>query len=163
VGPAFEFAVVAALDPLASSPGPAAMVDDGQHRGTLVATGVVLVVRELLSALGGSLILVGPAMMLLITLYATVYFDQSHCLLGLVWTDVLVAIVIVMAVFVWMDRNDVISRIRHSTPGEIDWNWDFVLKGLVYVALPLLTLFATQFPNIGSGLMQLLEPVQRLP
>ena len=77
--------------------------------------------------------------------------------------DVLVAIMVIMTVFVWMERDTVISRIRHTTPGEIEWNWDFVWKLLVYVVLPLLTLFATQFPNIGSSLVRLLEPVQRLP
>jgi hypothetical protein len=31
------------------------------------------------------------------------------------------------------------------------------------VVLPLLTLFATQFPDIGARVMRFLQPVQRLP
>ena len=96
-------------------------------------------------------------------LYETVYIDKSHCLLGLIWVDVLIAIVVVMTVFVAFDRDTIISRIRHTTPGEIDWNWDFVVKLLLYAVLPLATLFATQFPEIGSSLMHILDPVQRLP
>jgi hypothetical protein len=50
-----------------------------------------------------------------------------------------------------------------TTTGRMAWNWEFMSKVLVYVGIPLLTLFATQFPDIGSSLLRLLEPVQRLP
>ena len=130
---------------------------------TFQAVSVVFVVRELLSRLSFSLYLIGPALALLVVLYSTLYYDHSHALLGLIWVDVVSAIVAIMSVFVWMDRDAVISGINHTTPGTIDWNWEFIWKVVVYVVLPLMTLFAAQFPGIGSGLVKLLEPVQKLP
>ena len=130
---------------------------------TFQAVSVVLVVRELLSRLSFSVYLVGPALALLVVLHSTLYFDRSHALLGLIWVDVVSAMVAIMSVFIWMDRDAVISGINHTTPGTIDWNWEFIWKVVVYVVLPLMTLFAAQFPGIGSGLVKLLEPVQKLP
>ena len=130
---------------------------------TFQAVSVVFVVRELLSRLSFSLYLIGPALALLVVLYSTLYYDHSHALLGLIWVDVVSAIVAIMSVFVWMDRDAVISGINHTTPGTIDWNWEFIWKVVVYVVLPLMTLFAAQFPGIGSSLVKLLEPVQKLP
>ena len=120
-------------------------------------------VRELLSRLSFSLYLIGPSLALLVVLYSTLYYDHSHALLGLIWVDVVSAIVAIMSVFIWMDRDAVISGINHTTPGTIDWNWEFIWKVAVYVVLPLMTLFAAQFPDIGSGMIKLLEPVQKLP
>jgi len=135
----------------------------GERARRISAIKVVFVVRELLSRLSFNVLTMGPLLGLLIVLYWTVYFDRSHALLGLIWTDVLLAMAAIMSVFIWMDRDAVISGIRGTTPGQIDWNWDFVWKILVYVVLPLLTLFATQFPDVGSSLLRLVEPVQRLP
>jgi len=135
----------------------------GVHARRLAAFKVVLVVRELLSRLSFNVLTMGPVLALLVTLYWTVYFDRSHALLGLIWFDVILAMVAIMAVFIWFDRDAVVSGIRGTIPGEITWNWEFTSKILVYVVLPLLTLFATQFPEIGSGLLKFLEPVQQLP
>jgi hypothetical protein len=152
------------LDEQPSPPGIGlAHAGDGARRDRLAAMSVVFVIRELFDRLSVNLYVIGPVLALMTGLHATLYFDQSHCLLGLIWVDVLVAIVVVMTIFVVMDRDTVVSLIRRTTPGQIDWNWDFTLKVLLYVVLPLLTLFATQFPNIGSGLIRFLEPVQRLP
>jgi hypothetical protein len=144
--------------------GPAAgQIGSAAQAARLSAMKVVFVVRELLSRLSFNVLTMGPVLILLIVLYWTVYFDRSHALLGLIWFDVLIAMAAIMSVFVWIDRDVVISGIRGTTPGAIDWNWDFVSKILLYVVLPLLTLFATQFPDIGSSVMRFLQPVQRLP
>jgi hypothetical protein len=145
--------------------GHAGTSDSGEHAcdDRFTAISVVLIVRELLSRLSFSLYLIGPALALLVVLYSTLYFDHAHALLGLIWVDVLSAITVIMSVFVWMDRDAIISGIRHTTPGTIDWNWDFVWKVVVYVVLPLATLFAAQFPGVGSGVIKILEPVQKLP
>jgi hypothetical protein len=132
------------------------------HRRTLVATSLVMVVRELLSRLSVSLGFIGPALVLLLTLQGTLHLDRSHCLLGLVWADVILSSIVVMTVFIVMERDATVSRMLRTNPG-LDWNWDFTLKVVVYVALPLATVFAAQFPELGSSVLRLLEPVQRLP
>jgi len=142
---------------------PLALSQDREQQRRIESVCVEFVVRELISRLSVSLLLVGPVLAILVILYTTVDFDRSHRLLGVIWTDVIVSVVIVMSVLIWIDRDEVFSRIRNTTPGAIDWNWDFISKVLLYVVLPLLTLFATQFPNLGVNLMRFLEPVQHLP
>jgi hypothetical protein len=138
-------------------------IGDAKTLQNAKAISVVLVVKELLSRLSLNLFQIGPILALMVLLYATVYFDQSHCFLGLIWVDAVIAMCAVMGVFVWMDRDVVISTIRHTTAGEVNWDWDLMTKVAVYVLVPLATLFATQFPNVGAGLLTFLQPVQRLP
>jgi hypothetical protein len=132
------------------------------HRRELVATSLVLVVRELLSRLSVSLGFIGPALALLLTLQGTLPLDRSHCLLGLVWADVILSSVVVMGVFVGIERDAIVSRMFGTKPG-LQWNVDFISKVVVYVVIPLATVFAAQFPELGSSVLHLLEPVQRLP
>jgi hypothetical protein len=132
----------------------------------LEALSVALVVRELLSRLSLYLLLAGPAVVLLIALQLTFYFERSHRLLALIWVDVAVGTAVAVWALVKEDRDTLISKLRGSEPGEIDMNWDFIMKLLLYIALPLLTLFITQFPNVAgglSGLLQALQPIQHLP
>ncbi|MES1256375.1 MAG: hypothetical protein ABUS56_12235, partial [Acidobacteriota bacterium] len=132
------------------------------HRRTLVATSLAMVVRELLSRLSVSLGFIGPALVLLLALQGTLHLDRSHCLLGLVWADVILSSVLVMAVFTFLERDAIVSRMLGTKAG-LEWNWDFTWKVVVYVVLPLATVFAAQFPELGASVLSLLEPVQRLP
>jgi hypothetical protein len=45
----------------------------------------------------------------------------------------------------------------------VTWNLPFVLKVLVYAVVPLVTLFATQFPEVGGSLLRWVTPIQPLP
>jgi hypothetical protein len=97
-----------------------------------------------------------------LTLQGTLPLDRSHCLLGLVWADVILSSVVVMGVFVGIERDAIVSRMFGTKPG-LQWNVDFISKVVVYVVIPLATVFAAQFPELGSSVLHLLEPVQRLP
>jgi hypothetical protein len=63
-------------------------------------------------------------------------------------------------VFVNMEQNEIIRQVR-STPGRFTWNPELLAKLVVYGFVPLLTLFAVQFPNAVQALLSLLEPVQK--
>jgi hypothetical protein len=52
--------------------------------------------------------------------------------------------------------------VTHTTPGAINMNATFVTRLIVYAAVPVLTLFATQFPAVGSALVHWLAPMQKV-
>jgi len=126
---------------------------------TFLATASVMIVRELMSRLTLSLMMIGSCLAVLIGINATVSFQGSHRLLGLVWIDVIVAIAIVMWAFIQMDRDETLSLVSNTTPGQVDLNIDLLAKVGVYVVLPVLVLFISQFPGIGSSLRDVLGSV----
>lgn len=126
---------------------------------TFLATAAVMIVRELMSRLTLSLMMIGSCLAVLIGINATVSFQGSHRLLGLVWIDVIVAIAIVMWAFIQMDRDETLSLVSNTTPGQVDLNIDLLAKVGVYVVLPMLVLFISQFPGIGSSLRDVLGSV----
>jgi hypothetical protein len=126
---------------------------------TFLATASVMIVRELMSRLTLSLMTIGSCLAVLIGINAMVTFQGSHKLLGLIWVDVIVAIAIVMWAFIQMDRDETLSLVADTTPGQVDLNLDLLAKVGVYVVLPVLVLFISQFPGIGSSLRDVLGSV----
>ena len=58
-----------------------------------------------------------------------------------------------------MEREPILSRLRNTTPGRLDFNWAFVQRVAVYGVLPLLAVLASLFPEIGNSLFGWLEPL----
>ena len=65
-------------------------------------------------------------------------------------------------VLVDMERDHVLSRLRDTTPGRLDINWDFIKRIAVYGVLPLLAVIASLFPEVGGTLFGWLEPLRKL-
>jgi hypothetical protein len=55
----------------------------------------------------------------------------------------------------------VLSRIASTTPGRITWNRETIARVVVYGLVPLMTLFAAQFPDLGATILEWLRPIQR--
>jgi hypothetical protein len=66
-----------------------------------------------------------------------------------------------MFVIVQMKRDPVIASLTSVDGHSKTWDAAFVLKLTVFGLLPLLTLFAAQFPDIGAMVLRWLEPVQK--
>ena len=65
-------------------------------------------------------------------------------------------------ILVGMEREPVLSWLRNTTPGRLDFNWAFVQRVAVYGVLPLLAVLASLFPEIGNSLFGWLEPLRKL-
>jgi hypothetical protein len=65
-------------------------------------------------------------------------------------------------ILVDMERDHVLSRLRTTTPGRVDINWEFIKRIGVYGVLPLLAVIASLFPEIGGTLFGWLEPLRKL-
>lgn len=68
----------------------------------------------------------------------------------------LVIVTLVAFVMGQMHRDPTISQITNTTPGEL--GWDFWLRMASFVALPLITLLSSQFPEIGNFLFSWAQP-----
>ena len=65
-------------------------------------------------------------------------------------------------ILVDMERDHVLSRLRTTTPGRVDINWEFIKRLAVYGVLPLLAVIAALFPEVGGTLFGWLEPLRKL-
>jgi hypothetical protein len=106
---------------------------------------VISVLRSLIGAVSVSVLL----MLLAVSWYP---FQSRDLLLTFNWAVILSIGAGTMWVFVQMDRDEVLSYLAGSDPGKVNLNRDFLLRIVTYVALPLLTLLATQFPGAGTQL-----------
>jgi hypothetical protein len=99
--------------------------------------------RTLLSdALGGAL---------LIALALASYPFQPHRMLSTLSGFVVVSsLLLTLVMFVAMDRDNVLSRLRGTTPGSISWRKGFLANVLVWVVLPFIGFLAVQYPEIAS-------------
>jgi hypothetical protein len=95
---------------------------------------------------------------LLVALMASYPFQPMHPIIGIVWVVGLLGIAAVVWAFVDMDRNLILSYIAKTKPGQVDLNLDFATKLVVYGLVPLITLLATQFPEIGEWVLTVLNP-----
>ena len=102
-------------------------------------------------------------MAILIGIQATTSFQGSHRLLALIWVDVLVVVVVVLGAFIQMDRDHTLSLITNTEPGQVNWNFDLLSKIAVYAVLPMLLLFVSQFPTLGSSIADMFSSVPSIP
>jgi len=77
------------------------------------------------------------------------------------WVQVLGVVSMVLIVSVQINRSETLSHITGSSPNQLTFNRTFMHELLVYGAVPLLSLIATQFPAIGNALFFWLEPALR--
>jgi len=53
-------------------------------------------------------------------------------------------------------------RLAGTQPGRISWTGGFSVRMVPYLAIALLTVFASFFPEVGSSITQWLEPVRKV-
>jgi len=62
-----------------------------------------------------------------------------------------------MYVLTQMNRDEVLSRIAKSQPGKLTWDRAFISQVVIYGVLPLLSLIATQFPEVRGAAFSWIE------
>src|SRR5206468_3479602 len=100
---------------------------------------IILQLRNLMAFVSGGLLLV----LIAVTSYP---FQPHHLLMLYCWTLILVVAAASIYVFVQLERDEVLSLITRTKPGEITWDWSFVAKIGMFVFVPILSLVAAQFP-----------------
>jgi hypothetical protein len=102
---------------------------------------------------------------LLPAFWATNFYPlrENRFLFGLVLLVAGAAIAVVALVFVQMNRNYVLSKLDHTSPGHVTWDRSFVSSLLVHVALPLVALLAVKFPELGRAWQLLTAALSAAP
>jgi hypothetical protein len=61
-----------------------------------------------------------------------------------------------------LERDHVLSKLWHGTPGSLNLNSGLVWRAVVYAGLPLLTIISMRFPEVGGQLMAVVEPLRHI-
>jgi hypothetical protein len=104
--------------------------------------------------------LVTTGLLLILLAVSSYPFQPREWLMLFGWITVLTVVAVTLVIFVQMGRDKVISLLSGTTPGQLDWNWEFTLKVLLHGLLPILALLGAQFPNAIGRLISLLGALQ---
>ena len=67
-----------------------------------------------------------------------------------------------MYVLAQMNRDSVLSRIAKSQPGKLTWDRAFISQVVIYGVVPLLSLIATQFPEVRGAAFSWIETALKI-
>jgi hypothetical protein len=110
---------------------------------------IFLRLRTLLASVAGMFVL-------LVLSFSSYPFEPKSAYHTLMTCVLILIIALVAMVIGQMHRDPTLSRITNTTPGEL--GWDFWFRMASFVALPLFTLIASQFPEIGGFLFFWAQP-----
>ena len=127
----------------------------------IVAISVALVVRDAIARLWHNLVFIAGAVSLVFASHTFFPVQPQKTLAAIAWVYVCTTFAAILTVLVQMKRDHVLARLMCVASDQRRWDADVILKFAIFGALPLLTLFATQFPDTGGVLLRWLEPVQK--
>jgi hypothetical protein len=88
-------------------------------------------------------------------------FQPQRFLQVCIWTILFLVVGGVISVYVWMEKNEFISRVSRTTPNQVSLDRTFLSNILAFV-IPLAGVALTQFPFLSDSLNQFLEPITRV-
>lgn len=101
----------------------------------------------------------GVFTLIAVTTYA---FEPKQFFSLTLWIVLVAAVAMTMWIFVQMDRNGTLSAIGGSDAGKVTFDRVFLANVFTYGVIPLLSVVATQFPNLSTYLFRWLNPVLRV-
>jgi hypothetical protein len=125
-----------------------------------LALQILFLVRDLLGRLVNVCFFTITGVLLMVGAQHSFPFQPRQELLGTAWLYVISAVAIVLWIFLQMERDPVLSAFASSQAGKLRWDTTLWSKVVVYGVVPIATIFAAQFPEIGSTIMSWLAPVQ---
>ncbi len=127
-----------------------------------VATLLVFGIQDVLARLGMLLVVIMTGVFVTFGAHTLFPFGPSQTLMGLAWVYLLVAATIALYVFVQVDRDPILGRVKgHPDPGRFTWNREIVTRIALYAGVPILSLLAAQFPDLMKILSEWLAPIQK--
>ena len=100
--------------------------------------------------------------LLLTTMLLSSYPFQPQSTAKMIFLGVLLATVgSILYVMTQANRDDVLSRISGTPPGEVTWDSSFILNTLLVCIVPMLALISSEFPEVRDALFSWLGPLMR--
>jgi len=128
----------------------------------LVALQIAFVLRDIAARTITCLFAAMLCLALLTAAHLLYVFNGRASLLTIDMLAVAATALSAVWILVDMERDHVISRLRSTTPGRVDINWEFIKRIAIYGVLPLLAVIAALFPEVGDTLFGWLEPLRKL-
>jgi hypothetical protein len=89
-------------------------------------------------------------------------FNIEHGLTVSAWLLLLLTLIASVIVLVQMNRDELMSLVSGTTPGQLTIDRPFVVGVLLHGVFPALVLIAARFPSLHSWLVTWLEPMARV-
>jgi hypothetical protein len=127
-----------------------------------VALRIVVYLRYVFGHLRSSLMgAVGSGLLVLLAVAAFVFQPKQFVSLA-IWVTLAVSVMVTFWVFLQMDRNPTLSRIGGTKPGEVTFDKAFWANFTLYVIVPVLSMIATQSPEVGRLLGRMADQFLRV-
>jgi hypothetical protein len=132
-----------------------------QDAEVLVGLQAAFVLRDLLARLvsGMTFAIIGAAIALASHLFYA--FPGRSAMLALDWVLLALATIAAAVMLLRLDKDPVLNLLWSKAPGRLIWTGGFVYRLGAYGAVPVITLFVWQFPEVGGRLFSWLEPLQK--
>ena len=98
----------------------------------------------------------GLWMLLMVSTYA---IDARRLSMTFIWVGVIAAASTGLWMFVQFDRDELLSRIGHTTPGEVTFDGGFARRVFTWGLLPILSVAAVHYPNVTQSAFAWLQPL----
>jgi hypothetical protein len=129
----------------------------GEH---FLAGRVAVFLRHIFSQLQNLVCFVMAGLLLMLLAVNSYPFQPREQLLWFNWGIILTTVVLSVVVFVQMSRNSIISFLTGTTPGQVNWNQQFIVRIFLYGVVPILALLGAQFPEALQGMLSWLSASQ---
>jgi hypothetical protein len=126
-----------------------------------VSTVVALLVSRYVRQFRYFLYAMTGAIALLLLALSSYPFEPHRLLLSCSWAIVASVVGAGLWIFIELDRNTVMSHLTGTDPGKLTWNSALLVRVLAWVAIPVLGVAATTYPDIANMLYRLVEPFVR--
>jgi putative Ca2+/H+ antiporter (TMEM165/GDT1 family) len=124
---------------------------------------VTLAVRDAIARLWHNVVFVIGAVLCVFSAHTLFPFRLQRALGEVGWFYVALAFGAILTVLIQMRGNELLRRVASPDPTKAGgWDTGFILRLAIFVLVPLLALFAAQFPDAGGVLMRWLEPVRKI-
>jgi hypothetical protein len=127
-----------------------------------VALRVVTFIHHILHQLRSLLIFALNGAVALVLLVASYPLQPSRFVTVFAWLLMLLVIAGGLASILFMEKNELLSRLGNSGPGRLSLSVPFVGQMIMYVALPTAVVVASVFPEVSELLFAWLAPLARL-
>ncbi len=124
-----------------------------------IAMRVVAYIHRLFPYLRNTLLFLTAGLLVLLATLISYPFQPQRFLLLFMTALMLAGAGLAVMIVVQMNRSEVLSRVAKSEPGKLTVDRHFLSRVIVYAVLPLLSLLASQFPQVRGFAFSWLETI----
>jgi hypothetical protein len=128
----------------------------------IVALQYAFVLRDILARTMSTLFAAMLCLLCVSAAHLFYVFPGRSSLLAIDLLAMLAMTVVATPIVMGMEKDTVISRLRGTVPGHIDFSMEFAKQVALYGVLPLLAVIGALFPEIGSSFFGWIEPLRKL-